>query len=47
VCAWPAEGAEETSAQIAAAPILAAASRAVEVWPDDRALPRSEDEVVI
>jgi hypothetical protein len=47
VCAWPAEGVEETSAQIDAAPILAAASRAVEMWPDERPLPPSEDDVVI
>jgi hypothetical protein len=47
VCAWPAEGVEETSAQIDAAPIVAAASRAVEMWPDDRPLPPSEDDVVI
>jgi hypothetical protein len=47
VCAWPAEAVGETSVQIDAAPILAAASRAVEMWPDDRPLPPSEDDVVI
>jgi hypothetical protein len=47
VCAWPAERVEETSAQIDAAPILAAASRAVEMWRDDRPLPPSERDVVI
>ena len=47
VCAWPAEGIEEISAQIDAAPILEAASRAIELWPDERPLPPSEDAVVI
>jgi hypothetical protein len=47
VCAWPAEGVQETSAQIDAAPILSAASRAVEMWPDDRSLPPGEQDVVI
>jgi hypothetical protein len=47
VCAWPAEAVEETSVEIDAAPIVAAASRAVEMWPDDRPLPPSEDDVVI
>jgi hypothetical protein len=47
VCARAAEGVDETSAQIDAAPILAAAANAVEMWPDDRPLPPSEDDVVI
>ncbi len=47
VCAWPAEGVEETHAQIDGAEILAASARAVELWPDDRPLPPSEDDVVI
>jgi hypothetical protein len=44
---WRAAGVEETSAEIDAAPILAAASRAIEMWPDDRPLPPNEDDVVI
>src|SRR3954454_12842833 len=47
VCAWRGEGVEETSASIESGPILAAAARAVEMWPDDRPLPPSEDDVVI
>lgn len=47
VCAWPAEGIEETSVQIDAEPILEATSRAIELWPDERPLPPSEDAVVI
>jgi hypothetical protein len=47
VCAWPAEGIDETSAQIDTGPLLAAGARAVEMWPDDRPLPPSEDDVVI
>ena len=47
VCAWPAETVEQTSAQIDTAEILAAAARAVEMWPDDRPLPPSEEDVVI
>jgi hypothetical protein len=47
VCAWPAKGVEETSAEIDTGPLLAAGARAVEMWPDDRPLPPSEDDVVI
>jgi hypothetical protein len=46
-CAWPGEGVEETSAEIDAGEILAAASRAVEMWEDDRPLPPSEEDVMI
>lgn len=47
VCAWPAEGVTEARGQADAAAIIAAASRAREMWPDDRPLPPSEDDVVI
>lgn len=36
VLSWPAEDIEETSAQTDAAPILAAAARAEQLWVDDR-----------
>jgi hypothetical protein len=39
VCAWPAEGIGETSAEIDAAPIVAAASQAVQMWPTVRCHP--------
>jgi len=47
VLAWPAEGIDETSVETDATPIVAAAERAFELWPDDRPLPPSEDDVVI
>lgn len=47
VCAWPDEGIEETRVRIDAGPVLAAAARAIELWPEDRPLPPTEDDVVI
>lgn len=47
VCEWPSERVEETSVQIDAGPVVAAAGRAIEMWPDDRPLPPTEDDVVI
>jgi len=46
-CAWPDEGIEETSASVDAGPIVAAGSRAIELWPEDRPLPPTEDDVVV
>ncbi len=37
VCAWPSEGIPETRAEIDATPIVAAADRAVVLWPEDGA----------
>jgi hypothetical protein len=34
--AWPEEGVEETTAVADATPIVAAAARATELWPEDR-----------
>jgi hypothetical protein len=47
VCAWPAENVDETSVKVEAEPIVAAAARAVEMWPDDRPLPSGEGDVLI
>lgn len=47
VFAWPAEQIPEMRATIDADPIIDAASRAVEMWPDERPLPPREDDVVI
>jgi hypothetical protein len=47
VCAWPAEGVDETRAEIDAAPIVAASARAVELWPEERPLPPDHGDVVI
>ena len=42
-CAWTDEGVEETSVVVDAAPIRAAAARAIELWPDDRPDPPRRD----
>lgn len=34
--AWPEDGVDETTMEIDAAPIVAAAAKATELWPDDR-----------
>ena len=47
VLAWPAEGVDETRVEIDAGPILEGSARAFELWPDERPLPPSEDDVVI
>lgn len=47
VCEWAAEGVGETSAEVDATPIVEAASRAVELWPDGRPLPPTAGDVVV
>ena len=47
VCTWPDEGIEEARVRIDAGPVLAAAARAIELWPEDRPLPPTEDDVVV
>jgi hypothetical protein len=37
--AWPAKGIAETTADVDTAPLRAAGTRSVELWPDDRPLP--------
>lgn len=44
---WPAEGIKEVSARVDASAIIAAATRAIELWPDPRPLPPAEEDVVI
>ena len=47
VCAWAAAGIPETRVTLDASEVVAAAARAIELWPDDRPLPPAERDVVV